>query len=170
MKPVIKWGLLTGLFVAVWLLAGYSILASLSLSVPKVTLRTLTGLLGLVILFTGILYAMKGMKAKISPNKFSYSMAFKSGFMVAVIVAIVVSFASFLYLKFINPGLPEDMVREAGASLKASGATAEEISEKLIAVRKEFSIQAQIIAPLVVQTVAGSIFSLILAFFLKDKK
>jgi len=155
---------------ALWLLAGFSILASLSLSIPKVTLRTLTGLLGLVILFTGILYAMRGVKAKISPNRFSYFMAFKSGFMVAVIVAIVVSFASFLYLKFINPGLPEDMVREAEASLKASGATAEEISGKLIAVRKEFSMQAQIIAPLVVQTVAGSIFSLILAFFLKDKK
>ena len=169
MNSNIKRGILTGLLVATWLLAGYSILAFLFPGVAKVILRTLTGALGLIILFIGILYAMKSMKAKFSGKRFTYLKAFSTGFVITVIVAVVVSLASFLYIKFINPGLTDDMVKEAEASLKASGVTAEEMSGKLIAVRKEFSLQAQIIAPLIVQTVAGSIFSFILAFFFRHK-
>ena len=169
MNQAIKWGVFTGTIVTIWLFGGYSILTSISLNLPKVTLRTLTGLLGLVILFIGVFCGMKAAKAKISGDGFSYFVAFKSGFIVAVIVAIIVSLVSFLYVQLINPHLPDDMVKEAETSLKTSGATTEEISRKLSAVRKEFSAQAQLIAPLIVQTVAGSIFSLILAFFLKKK-
>src|ERR1700729_2726646 len=159
MKNVFKRGLFTGIIVTIWLFGAYAIVTALPLNIPKPTLRTLTGLLGLVILFLGVLSGMKAARSAIPAEQFNFYTAFKSGFIVAFMVAIVVAFSALIYLKFINPNMPEDMVREAEASLKASHAKADEISSRLIAVRKEFSIQGQLIAALIVQTVAGSIFS-----------
>lgn len=102
-------------------------------------------------------------------NQFSYFMAFRSGLTVAIIVAIMVSLASFVYVKFINPQFAEDMMKEAETSLKTSGASNQEISEKLTRIQKEFSLSSQIIAPLIVQTLAGTVFSLYSHFSSKTK-
>ena len=169
MRSSIPTGILTGLIVSIWLISGFALLTALPLQLPQATLRTLTGVLGLVILFIGILYAVKNSKARMADNQFSYFMAFRSGLTVAIIVAIMVSLASFVYVKFINPQFAEDMMKEAETSLKTSGASNQEISEKLTRIQKEFSLSSQIIAPLIVQTLAGTVFSLYSHFSSKTK-
>ncbi|HEX4850179.1 MAG TPA: DUF4199 domain-containing protein, partial [Puia sp.] len=83
--------------------------------------------------------------------------------------AICLSLASLIYLKFINPGFQDDMIREARSSLVSSGANQVEIERKLSSVREEFSVQSQATAPLIVQTLAGALFSAILAIFIRKK-
>jgi hypothetical protein len=169
MKKIIAGGVLTGIIVSIWLIGGFSVLVLLKLDLPKATLRTLTGALGLVILFTGVWIGIKSAKKEHESERFTYFDAFKSGFIISVIVAVIVSLASLIYVTFINPHFADDMVKEAALSLKASGASHQQVTEHLNAVRNEFSRRSQIINPLIVQTAAGTIFSLILAFFLKKK-
>lgn len=169
MRHTLKGGLLTSLYLIVWLFGGFTILRLLSIPISTGSLRTLTGALGLVILFIGILQSMKAARKSSLDKSFGYWAAFKSGFFVALIVAICLSLASLIYLNFINPRFQDDMIREAKASLESSGANPEDIERKLRMVRDEFSIKSQSTAPLIVQTLAGSLFSAILAFFFRKK-
>jgi hypothetical protein len=170
MIQAFKWGLITTFCVTIWLFGAFSLLSLLLLHIPKETLRTLTGALGLVVLFIGILLGMKSVKMNPGNGKFDYLKALGAGMIITLIVALTVSLASFLYAKWINPNLAEDMVKEAANSLKAAGTGVEETAKKLESVRKEFSPQSQFVAPLIVQTIAGCLFSFTLAFFLRNKK
>src|SRR4051812_18391721 len=112
MNSSFKWGLLTGLLVSVWLIGGFSLFVALFGKTPHSTLRALTGSLGFIILFMGIFYGMKTEKAKIRSSRFTYFNAFLSGLIVTIVVAVIVSLASFLYVKYLYPGFTEDMVNE----------------------------------------------------------
>lgn len=170
MIQAFKWGLITASCVTIWLFGMFTLLNSLPLQAPKATLRTLTGALGVVVLFIGIMLGMRSVRGKVESGMFGYTMALGSGIIITLIVALTVSIVSYLYAKWINPNLAEDMVKEAANSLKAAGASVEATVKKLDSVRKEFSPQSQLLAPLIVQTVAGSLFSIILAFFLRTKR
>lgn len=169
MKSSVVAGLFTGIISILWLFGGFTIFSHL-LNVPQATIRTLTGGLSLVILFIGIFYAMKKSRTEMVGKTFSYLEAFKSGFVVSILVALIVSLFSFIYVKYLNPGFADDMVKEAQASLQASGTSAADMAKKLAGVRSEFSLRSQITNPLIVQTTIGTIFSLILAIFLKTKR
>jgi hypothetical protein len=170
MSQALKWGIITALCVVVWLFGMFAILNALPLSIPKTILRTVTGALGLVVLFIGIGLGMRSVRGKVEAGKFDYFTALGSGIIITLMVAVIVSIVSFLYVKWINPHIAEDMVKEAANSLKAAGAGVEETAKKLDVVREEYSPQSQLVAPLIVQTIAGSLFSIILAFFLRKKK
>src|SRR5689334_7366727 len=107
-KSTLRSGTFLGLLMAVWLIGGFSFLTLLHLNTDKATLRTLTGGLGLVLLFMGILYAIRSSQKRAAPKPFSYFMAFKTGMLVAITVAVIVSLASFVYIKFLNPHFSED--------------------------------------------------------------
>ncbi|MDP4263313.1 MAG: DUF4199 domain-containing protein [Bacteroidota bacterium] len=169
MHPTIKRALAAGFFISLWLLGGFSILKSLSLPVPQSDLRTITGLLGLVILFTGIMYGIRKAKTDRKEDNFSYARAIKTGILISVIVAIIVSLASLLYVTVINPGFTNDMVRETELSLEKSGATPAEMAKKLSRARNEFSVTGQFISGLIVQSAAGTLFSLVLGLFYRTK-
>jgi hypothetical protein len=169
-KSAITGALITAVIISFWLIGGFSFLSVFFSQTPKVKLRTLTGGIGLILLFIGVLIAIRSAKQHFHGRKFSYLMALQSGLTVSVIVAIVVSFFSFIYLYFFNPAFTADMVNEAKNSLQASGASSEEIASKLAHVKREYSLPALIIAPLIVQTAAGSVFSLLISLFYFDKK
>jgi hypothetical protein len=169
-KSAITGALITAVIISIWLIGGFSFLSVFFTQTPKAKLRTLTGDIGLILLFIGVLIAIRSSKQRFRGRKFSYFMALQSGLTVSIIVAIVVSFFSFIYLYFLNPSFTEDMVTEAKNSLQASGVSSEEIAKKIAHVKNEFSLPALIIAPLIVQTVAGSVFSLLISLFYFDKK
>jgi len=155
--------------VSIWLFGGFTVLALLITSVPHVILRTLTGALGLVILFTGIYYAMRNQRQMQYGHGYTYLQALGTGVCIAVIVAIIVSAFSGIYV-YANPGFTRDMVNEAETSLRQSGASQAVINQKLAGIKNEFSLRQQIINPLIVQTTMGTVFSLIAAAFMKVKK
>jgi len=170
MIQTFKRGLLTGLIVATWLIAGFSVLKTILPNSPHYILRTITGLLGLIILFTGILSGISKAKAAKKGNPFTYIDALKTGVIISITVAIVVSLASVLYVTIINPGFTDDMVKEAETALSRSHATPAGAAQRLAAVRNEFSVRSQMIIPLIAQSVCGTIFSLILGLFFRTKQ
>lgn len=166
----IKKGLLVGTIESIWLLGGFSALKLLFSDAPQSILRTLTGLLGLVILFAGILYGIKKVRDHSHPENFSYLQSVKTGAIISVVVGVMVSVFSLAYVTLINPGFANDMVREAEKSLAGSRLPADVIHQKLESVRSEFSTARLVVAPLFVQPVMGVLFSLIISLFLKKKK
>lgn len=169
MRNIIIRALITGVLVVLWLFGGFTVLSLIITSVPHMILRTLTGSLGLVVLFTGIYYAMRNEKQKKGAEGYTYVQALGTGVCIAVIVAVMVSAASFIYV-YLNPHFADDMAKEAEASLRQSGASQAAIAQKVAAVKDEFSLNRQVMAALTVQTAIGTVFSLIAAAFLKTKK
>jgi hypothetical protein len=112
-----------------------------------------------------------GMRAVRQNNAFllSYGQAVQTGVAISLITAILVAFFGFLYCELINPGYAAFMVKDAEKTLAASGAGPEEIREKLIGVRREFSTSMQVIQALIGQSVVGTLISLILGLFLRTK-
>src|SRR5438270_12676509 len=104
------------------------------------------------------------------PHEFAYGSAIKTGFTISLAVAVIVSLVSLLYITIVNPNFAEDMVREAADSLKKSGAGPAETAKKLEAVKRQFSIPGQMMASLIVQSVAGFLFTLVIGAFVYTKK
>ncbi len=115
------------------------------------------------------MYGISKAKTSRKGDNFSYWQALKIGITISLIVAIIVSLASLLYVTVINPGFTNDMVSEAELTLKKSGAGTAEITKKLSAVRNEFSVAGQTIGSLIVQSITGTIFSLVLGLFYRSK-
>ena len=166
----IKKGLLVGTIESVWLLSGFSFLKWLSLNIPQAKLRALTGLLGLVILFVGILYGLKKTRDNSVNADFTYLKSLKTGMIISVVVALMVSLFSLVYVTLINPDFSVDMMREAEASLKLSGASPSEIEQQVGNIKAEYSTLRLTTAPLIVQPIAGTVFSLILSIFFRSKR
>jgi len=164
---IFKRALLTGFLVSIWLIGGFTLLSLILISVPHMILRTLTGVLGLVILFTGIYYAMRSGRCR-APG-YSYLQALKTGVFISVVTGIMLAIASALYT-YLNPHFADDMVKEAETSLRSAGTSAEVISSKLQAVRDEFTIGRQVVQALAVQILFGTVYSLILSAFMKSNK
>jgi len=100
----------------------------------------------------------------------TYGKAIKTGISISLISAIIVAFFGFIYCTVINPGYQEYMVKEAETAMIAAKKTPEEIGQQLIKVKSYFSTGSQVLQALIVQSVVGTIGSLIIGIFLRTKK
>ena len=174
MKSFIKYGLWTGLISALWGIVSYTIVGWLNGTyfhkrIPAADIRSVSGLFSILILIIGIYWGMKEEKRKMG-NTIDFGRAVKTGIMISLITAIIVSITTFLYCTTINPGYADFMVRDAQQALIAAGKSPDEINQRLISVRKEFTTGAQVGMALVGQLVVGSIASLIIGLVVRTKK
>ena len=173
MKSFFKYGLLTGLLVGLWNLSCFTIISwinkTLSLQIPAAKIRAYSGLFGLIILILGVYYGIKEAKRK-NENQITYGKAIKTGVLISLMTAAMVAFSGFLYCTIINPGYQEYMVKEAERTLIAAKKTPEEINQQLIKVRSYFSTGSQVKQALIVQSVVGSVSSLVIGLFVRTRK
>jgi hypothetical protein len=167
MRKEIKIGLATAAILCIWLFGSFYLSGSFHLGDRRETIRAVTGLLGLVVLFSGVLFGIR--RAQEENQEINYWTAFKTGLTISIIVAVVLSVVAGLHV-LVYPQYTNDMIREAEASLKQSGLSSDEIDKKLASVKMEYSFGMQMIQPLLVQTIAGSLFSAILSFFFRTRK
>jgi hypothetical protein len=174
MKLFVKYGLWTGIVSGLWGLVSFTTVGWLNKSffhgnIPATDIRSYSGLFSILILVVGIYLGMKQARLK-AAGVLTYGQAVKTGVLVACVTAVVVAFFSWLYCAVINPGYTDFMVADAGRTLAAAGKTQEEISQRLVDVRKEFSTGMQVMQALVGQVVMGSVAALILGAFMRTRK
>jgi hypothetical protein len=99
----------------------------------------------------------------------TYGGAFKAGFTVAILTAIITAFCGFIFCTVIDPGYSDYMVNEAHKAMVASGESPKQIAHDMVGVRWEFSTGGQVMAALIAQSVVGTIISLIMAIFIRSK-
>ncbi len=171
MKSTIKIGAITGIISSVFLFGCFTLADWLNTKngwgMQVSNIRGVTGLLGIPIQFIGIFIAMQNAKA--ATGSLSYGQALKTGVIVAITVAIIVSIFSFLYCTF-NPGYAAYMVQDAQKTMRAAHESAQQITADSAQIADSYSTGAQIMMALVGQFVTGAIMSLILGIFLKGKK
>ncbi len=173
MKIPPRFGIITGLIVGVWNISCFTVVGKLNnvftLGIPAERLRAYSGLLGIVILITGISLGIKAVKRR-NGNAISFGQAAKTGIIISIITALIVACFGWLYCTVINPGYTEYMVKEAEKTFVAAGKTPAEMGPELEKVRRQFSTASQVLQSLVVQSVIGSISSVIIGFFSRAKK
>ncbi len=173
MKLSRRFGLLTGLLVGLWNISCFTIVSRLnvffSMGIPAERLRAYSGLFGLVILILGVFIGIRAAKRK-NGNAINFAQAAKTGIVIAVITACLVACFGLLYCTVINPGYTDFMVEEARKALLAAKKPPQEISLQLEKVRHEFSTASQVMQALIVQSVVGTISSLIIGLSLRTKK
>jgi hypothetical protein len=166
MRPVIKYGLITGISVSLWLLLSFAVVKSFNIPADKS--RALSGLLSIVVLTIGVYLGIKKVR-KNNNGVLLYKNAAFTGIKISLITAVIVSLYSLLYCTVINPDFTDFMVKEAEKALISSGATPQEIAIKSEAIKKEYSISMLVMQGFIGQTVMGSIASLIIGIFMKTK-
>lgn len=173
MKLSVKFGLYTGLLSGIWVISCFSMVSwlnnALQLAIPAGRIRAYSGLFSILILVLGIYFAAREVKRK-NEGQISYGQAVKTGIVVAVITGILVAFFGFLYCTVINPGYAAYMVSESEKGMIAAHNSPEQISLELEKVRQEFSTSSQVMMSLIGQIVVGSICSLIVGIFIRNKK
>jgi hypothetical protein len=173
MKPFLKYGLWTGIISGLWLLGSFTVVNWLNTvlfhhSIPASQIRSYSGLFSILILVLGIYLGMR--QTKLQNGTLTYGQAVKTGVIIACITALLVAFFSYLYCTVINPGYAGFMIRDTENTLKAAGKTPREISLELEKVCKQFTTGTQVGMALTGQAVAGTLASLILGLFMRNKK
>ncbi len=168
MQKTLRRAIAIGLIQAVWLLGGFTLLTHLLPAAPHASLRATTGLVGMAVLFGGILHAMQRARAE-TQGPISYWGALRVGLLVALVVAAIVSLASLFYVTVLAPGFRAEMIAEAAAGAQAANRSPAEVEAARAVASREFSTAAQVLMPLVAQSLAGLVFSLLLAIFFRRK-
>src|SRR5712664_2591263 len=100
MTKEIRIGIATAGILCVWLFGGFYLAGSMHLGGRLSNLRAITGLLGLVVLFTGVFFGIR--KGKGENQQFTYWQALKTGVIISLTVAVVISIAGGLHF-FLHP-------------------------------------------------------------------
>ncbi len=163
MKMYQKYGIRTGIVSGLWGIVSFTVVYWLDthllhLHIPAENIRSVSGILSLIILLVGI---YKGM---------SKDNRIKTGMGISLITAIILSFFTLIYCRLINPGYADFMVDQIRQTLVAAGKTSIEINSRLDSARKEFSTGAQVMMAFVGQLVIGSLASCIFYYILRKPK
>lgn len=163
MKIYQKYGILTGIVSGLWTIISFWVVTWLCiklfhLQIAATNIRSVAGILSLVILLAGI---YKGMK---NDNRI------KTGIAISLITAIILSIFTFIYCAWINPGYADFMVEQTRQSLVAAGKTPDEINSRLDSVRGEFSTGAQVMMAFTGQLVIGTIASCVFYYIFRAHK
>src|SRR5882762_1279594 len=105
MKKEIRIGIATAGILCVWLFGGLYLIGSMHLADRLSYLRAITGLLGLVVLFAGVLFGIR--KAKEENQTFTYWQALKTGVIISLTVAVIISVVGGLHF-FLHPQYVDD--------------------------------------------------------------
>jgi len=168
-----KQAIITGLIIAIFAIASFNIAGNLNQhfawAIHTTTIRGLTGLLTLVILGIGIYTGMANFK-KSNNGKLTYAHALLAGFIVAITAGIITALAGLIYCSYINPGYANYMLSESIKDMADNGKSPAEIATSLPRLKQQWSTIGQMMQALVGQTVGGTLISLILGLFIKNKK
>jgi hypothetical protein len=167
-----KQALGTGFIVGIFVLGFFSFFNLLNKhftwGINPLTIRSLTGLVTLIILGIGITLAMQATK-KHNGGMLSYRQAFISGLTVALTTGLIVSVCTFIYLQFINPGLPDYLLSESKKIMISRRENNVVIETHLAALRKELTMPAQVFEAFIGQSIGGTLLSAILSLFIRTK-
>jgi len=162
MKIILKYGLLVGVIVGVYIMVEYAI----GLHGKYLEYGQYTGYVRYVLLAAGVFIGVRdGERA----GSIGFWPAVWIGIRISFVAAAVITISELIYIQFVNPGFTDDYIAFTIAKLKAANATVEEINNLLAQAEAWRSTLWQIIFYMVETMALGIIFSIIAGVILKKK-
>jgi len=170
MNNITPWrqAILTGIIISLFGPAFFHIADHQHTSINPMTIRGISGLVGLVILGIGMYSATQSVKRQ-QAGSLTYKQAITSGIFVALITAIIVSVFTLIYCNYINPNYADYMVAAGKRQMVADGESATAITTHVKDLQKQYSTPMQVMQSFVGQLLSGTIISLIMGLFIKTK-
>jgi hypothetical protein len=164
-KIILKYGLLVGVIVGVYMMIEYAI----GLHGKYLEYGQYTGYVRYVLLAAGVFIGIRDTRDGERNGSIGFLPAVWVGIRVSFIAAIVITVSELIYIQFVNPGFTEDYIAFTVAKLKAANATVEEINNLLAQSKMWGTTVWQIIFYMGETMLMGAICSLIAGAILKKK-
>jgi hypothetical protein len=166
MKIILKYGLLVGVIVGVYMMVEYAI----GLHGKYLQYGQYTGYVRYVLLAAGVFIGIRETRGGERTGSIGFWPAVWVGIRISFVAAAVITISELIYIQFVNPGFTDDYVAFTVAKLKTANATVEEINNLLAQAEAWRSTLWQIIFYMGETMLMGAICSLIAAAILKKQK
>lgn len=165
MKTELKWGLITGLGVAAWIIAEYF----LGFHSELMEIGKFTGYFAIIIPLLTYYFGLREKRDKVLGGKISFARAFGSGLLMSLITSIILTIFMFVYVEFINPDWFESGVAYEMRRLEEAGYSGQEIGMQLSDFAYLYSTPTQLVVTFFGTLIQGILISLAMAFTIKKK-
>lgn len=163
MKTEVKWGLITGIGVCLWVLAEYV----LGFHGERWQIGQWSGFLSIVIPIVTLTLALRHKRDHELGGALPWGAAIKSGAIISLITGIVTTIFMALYNRVINPGWMEYVLAQQRLQWAADGMSETEIATRVEGYEMLMSETVQIVSGLMMPIVFGIILTVIITFLLR---
>jgi hypothetical protein len=160
LQHTMTWGAITGIALIIY---------SLILYLAGQTFNNYLGWISYILLLAGIIMGTLLYRNKVLNGYISYGNAFLTGLLIIIFSAILSSFFSFILMRFIDPGLIEQLVSKTEEKLLSQGLNDDQIEIAVERMRKMMASPFSVILSLLGMIFIGTIISLITAAFIKKE-
>ncbi len=160
LQHTMTWGAITGIVIIIY---------SLILYLTGQTFNTALGYFSYILLIAGIITGTLLFRNKVLNGHISYGNAFIAGLLIVIFSAILSSFFSFILMRFIDPGLIEQLVSKTEEKMLNQGLNDEQIELIIERTRKMVASPFSVVIGLLGMIIIGTILSLITSAFIKKE-
>ncbi|HXH18591.1 MAG TPA: DUF4199 domain-containing protein [Chitinophagales bacterium] len=162
MKPYLKYAIITSAVIIIWTIVLYVS------ELDRTHAGQYLNWLNYPVMFLFIALAMREQKT-LNGGYIDFGDAFKTGLLMMVVVAVIMSAFTYVYFTYINPDFIDFASEKARESMEERDLSDEEIEQGMEFMKIFMSPAAMTVMALFGNIIIGAIFSLILAFFMKKK-
>lgn len=159
-KVALKWGIIIGIC---------SVVFSTLIMVLGMVGNQAIGFVAYIIIGIGVFMAMNAYK-KENNGFMSYGQGLGIGALMAAVSGLLSSAYSFVYMKFIDPSVMDQIFKKAEADMEKKGLSPEQIDQAMEMSKVFMSPGAMFVWGVVGSILLGFVFSLIIAAFVKKDK
>lgn len=158
--PALQFGLLTGLFMIVFSLIMYLV---------GIDRKSYWNIISYLIFVAAMYWGVSNIRDKQLEGVMSYGKAFGVGFWIAVFAALLTGIYAYFYVKYIDPTVLQNAVSQAEDKILAQNPNISDADlDKALKMVKMFATPGfSSVSAFISNTIAGTIFSLIIAIFAK---
>ena len=165
MKLEVKYGLITGGGIALWVLGEFV----LGLHTVRLDLGEYSGYLSIIVPIIVFYFALKEKKDKELNGMLSIKQALKSGFLISLVAGTVIALFFYVYPTFINPQWMQLGLEFERNKMIASGVPLEQVLAQIDDLQALYTVPVQMGAAFVGTILQGVIISLAMALVLRKK-
>ena len=166
MKTEIKFGLIAGIGVILWVMAEYF----LGFHTTRFEIGRYSGYFSSLIPIAALYVALKTRRDKEQAGFLTIKQGVQSGFVISLIASVIITLFFLIYNNYINPEWIKLAMAWEKQQMLQHGASQAEIAAKMKQLEAMNSPMAQVLWGLVGTTGMGTLFSLVIAIVLKRKK
>ena len=159
-KVALKWGIIIGIC---------SVVFSTLIMVLGMVANQAIGFIAYIIIGIGVFMAMSAYK-KENNGFMSYGQGLGIGALMAAVSGLLSSAYSFVYMKFIDPSVMDQIFKKAEADMEKKGLSPEQIDQAMEMSKVFMSPGAMFVWGVVGSIFLGFVFSVIIAAFVKKDK